>query len=145
MLTREAVEEFLLANGVKPSDPEDKIKSVLLSANWDNDEVDAAVFVLRESDQAVNKSRQLNTLFNSDEKLDPSSVGKLLGISMEITPGQRGVTVVNPRRRLTLKGLLTIILISLGLSAAVMYGGMYYLELGPFHVTKTSNSFNVSK
>lgn len=145
MLTREAVENFLRVNGVEPSDPEDKIKSVLLSANWEDDDVDTAVFVLRESDQAVTRTKQLNTLFHSDQKLDPSSVGQLLGISMEASHGRPGVTVVNPKRRLTLRGLLTIILISIGLSAAVMYGGMYYLELGPFHATKTQSFTSASK
>ena len=49
MITREQIESILRVNGEEPLAPDEKIRSILLSAKFNEDEVDAALMILKQN------------------------------------------------------------------------------------------------
>ena len=49
MLQKKDIETILKINGVSAVAPDEEIRTVLLSARYNNDEVDTAIMVLREN------------------------------------------------------------------------------------------------
>lgn len=84
MISREQVESVLKINGMTPASPDEHIRSVLLSARYNKDEVDTALMVLRE-DLRTKETRVdgLHKIFRSDEALKPQEISKLLGIEVD--------------------------------------------------------------
>ncbi len=135
MIDRTHIEKFLLLNGVSPTAPDEEIKSVLISASWHQDDVNAAIMVLRENSEN-NESRvdSVHRIFHTDDKLQPEMVSTLLGIDM-------GVSSKDLALRRTAKGGLTsgevlrLVGISITLSVLAMLFMMWYFEVGFFHIT----------
>ena len=49
MIEKRSVEAFLKVNGIPATAKDEEIRSVLLSARWNNNEVDTALMVLKEN------------------------------------------------------------------------------------------------
>jgi hypothetical protein len=133
MIQRDKVEALLKINGVSPSSPDEEIRSVLLSARYNNDEVDAAIMVLRENTR-TNKTRVdgLHKVFRSAETLRPDEISTLLGIDVDID--QVAVPQSKVRGFSTVQFLLVWV-ISVVVSLAGILYYMYLNEVGVFHPT----------
>ncbi len=140
MFQRAHIEKLLALNGVDVSSSDDEIKSVLLSARWHKDHVEAAVLVLREN-KVTHQTHvdSLQRVFRSDERLRPETVGALLGIEMEVTADERA----SNRSAYTGRGLspgqmMTIAIVALVLSLVFVFAAMWALEMGFFHYSVRS-------
>jgi hypothetical protein len=83
MIEKRNIEAFLRVNGVPPTAKDEEIRSVLLSARWNDNEVDTALMVLKEN--VKNQETHVDTLhkvFNSDDRLTATEISSLLGIDV---------------------------------------------------------------
>jgi hypothetical protein len=133
MLDRTHIEKFLTLNGVSPSSPDEVIKSVLISASWHEEDVNAAISVLREN-TSTNQARvdSVHRVFHTDDKLKPEMVSALLGIEMQVTSADIELRQAQ-RRGLTFSEILRIVIISATLAGIAFLLSMWYFEIGFFH------------
>lgn len=131
MITRENIEEILKINGVTPTAPDEQIRSILLSARYDDDEIDTAITVLREN-RNTKKTRidGLHRVFRTDEALKPSEITELLGIEMDVTDP---VEAHAHQRDLSQTQLMIIWLSAIGIAFVGILLYMYLHQIGPFH------------
>lgn len=137
MFERSQVEKLLSLNGVSPQSSDEEIKSVLLSARWHKDDIEAAVLVLREN--TVTHQTHVDSMhkvFRSDERLRPETVSALLGIEMNVMSDDLGQRAGRrPVRGLTPRQMMFIAIVSLALSVTFVMAAMWSLEMGMFHQT----------
>lgn len=143
MIKQTQIEKILKINGVSPSSPEDHIRSVLLSARFDKEEVDAAVMVLRENRNTKQvKVEGLHKVFRSDESLQPQEISALLGIDVDASsfyrPQEEPSTVVGVQ-------YVTIWIVSVIFAVITVLTTMYVNQVGPFHPSNKSSDTNVSQ
>ena len=85
MINRNHIERILKINGMSPSEPDDVIRSVLLSARYNNDEVDTALLVLREDAETKRiRVEGLHKVFRTNDSLEPREISELLGIDVDV-------------------------------------------------------------
>ena len=85
MINREQIESILKINGVTPAAPDEHIRSILLSARYNKDEVDTAIMVLRQNTKThQTRVDGLHKIFRSDEALQPAEISQLLGIEVDV-------------------------------------------------------------
>lgn len=136
MFKKEHIEKMLRLNGVSLDDPDDVIKSVLISAQWHEDDVEAAVLVLRENkDSHETHVDSLHKVFRSDERLRPETISSLLGIEMDFSSKDIEVRRKRVHRALMPSQALVMVVISLVSSLVFVFAAMWYLETGLFHQT----------
>lgn len=129
MIDKSVVEQYLRANGVPPSAPEEQIKEVLFSAKWHEEDIDTALMVLRENPETKETHvDSLHRVFHSDERLQPETISALFGID---------VSIENPERkkqsgRASIGSILMVLLVAVLLSAALVVGAMWHLQMGIF-------------
>ncbi|MES2749517.1 MAG: hypothetical protein V4606_03930 [Patescibacteria group bacterium] len=136
MIEKRNVEAFLKVNGIPPTAKDEEIRSVLLSARWNNNEVDTALMVLKEN--TVNKETHVDTLhkvFNSDDRLSSAEITKLLGI--EVNLSDHSFTERNKQQTLNHSSLITLILSVIIALSSIGYL-MYKEQAGFFHGTNTA-------
>ena len=131
MIARDQIEKILKINGVAPTSPDEQIRSVLLSARYNTDEVDMALMVLRED----LKTRQtkvdgLHKVFRTSEALQPSEVSALLGIDISVDTAieQRKIA-----RRLSTIQVMIVWLMSVAVAVSGIMFYMYMQKIGVFH------------
>ncbi|MBY0538377.1 hypothetical protein K2P47_03180 [Patescibacteria group bacterium] len=138
MLEKRNIEAFLKVNGIPPTAKDEEIRSVLLSARWNNNEVDTALMVLKENIKS-NETHvdTLHKVFNSDDRLSASEISKLLGI--DVTLSDNDVNDLNAKHQLSQNSTAVITFI-LSIVIAVSSIGylMYKEQAGVFHSTDTS-------
>jgi hypothetical protein len=82
---KKLIENILRANGVSMSSGDDEIKSLLFSARWHEDDIDTALFVLR-NDANDNKQR-IDAVYDEDfrlqDRMRPETISALLGIEVD--------------------------------------------------------------
>jgi len=133
MMKREQIESVLKINGVEPTSPDEAIRSVLLSARYNKDEVDTAIMVLRENTK-TNKTRVdgLHKIFRSNEGLQPDEISQLLGI--EVNLNQRVESDDSaPARGLSGGQNIIIWVLSFALAILGLAFYMYIYKIGIFH------------
>lgn len=136
MFKKEHIEKMLRLNGVSLDDPDDVIKSILISAQWHEDDVEAAVLVLRENkDSHETHVDSLHKVFRSDERLRPETIASLLGIEMDFSSKDIEVRRKRVHRALMPSQVLVMAVISLVSSLIFVFAAMWYLETGLFHQT----------
>ena len=136
MISREQVESLLKINGISNTSPDEHIRSVLLSARYNHDEIDTALMVLRE-DLSTKQTRVdgLHKIFRSDNSLDPKEISKLLGIEVDARQflkqeeKYKGYAVLN----YTLIWILSVALAVIGIMSF-----MYLNQVGIFYVSTTN-------
>lgn len=136
MFQRDQIEKLLSLNGVHTTATDDEIKSVLFSARWHKDDVEAAMMVLREN-KVTHETHvdSLHKVFRSDDRLRPETVSALLGIEMEVTSDEISNKRSQRRAGLTSGQFMSIALVSLTLSVIFVLSSMWFLEMGLFHRT----------
>lgn len=131
MINRTQIESILKINGVTSGSPDDKIRSVLLSARYSKDEVDTAIMVLRENVK-TNRTRVdgLHKIFRTEEALKPDEISQLLGIDVEISkslvPQSKGRDLSSFQYI-----LVWVLSVALGVGGIILY--MYLHNVGVFH------------
>ena len=136
MFQRDQIERMLRVNGVSPTDPDDVIKSVLISAQWHEDDVEAAVLVLRENkDSHETHVDSLHKVFRSDEHLRPETISSLLGIQMDVTSEDIQKYKEHSRNTMSTSVVLHMAMAALFLSVVFVFAAMWYLKMGLFHQT----------
>ncbi len=137
MLKREQIELLLRINGVSPSSPDEEIRSVLLSASFDDNDINTAIMVLREN--MINNTTRvdgLHKVFRTHDTLKPAEIFSLLGIDI-------GVNNLPEKQKANLEKKNWIQSTVIGLMAIVMaLGGvflaMYVYEVGFFHSSEVT-------
>lgn len=133
MIDKNQVENFLKANGIPPTAKDEEIRSMLLSARWNNNEVDTALMVLKENRKS--KATHIDTLhkvFQSDERLSPSEISALLGIDVTITGEDVNdiqEKLVRAQKLQIRLGLMLSVVIALASVTFIMYqekAGIFY-------------------
>lgn len=131
MIDRSKIEALLKIQGIPPTAPEEQIRSVLMSAQYDDDEIRTAITVLREN-KLDNRAHVdgLHKIYRTDSGLKPSEITALLGINVEVSD----LEIRNHRHRGVSNAEYFIIL---GLVLFLAIGGlmfaMYLNQTGPFH------------
>lgn len=123
MIEKRSIETFLRVNGIPPTAKDEEIRSVLISARWNENEVDTALMVLKEN--VTNQQTHVDTLhkvFNSDDRLNAAEISSLLGIDVELSNDDVG-DLESKRKRLD--QVHTIITIVLAITIAI--GATVYL------------------
>ncbi len=140
MIEKRNIEAFLKVNGIPPTAKDEEIRSVLLSARWNNNEVDTALMVLKENTKS-NETHvdTLHKVFNSDDRLSSSEISKLLGI--DVTLSDQDVTDINAKHQLS-KNSTALITFILSIIIAVSSIGylMYKEKAGVFHTTDSKTN-----
>lgn len=131
MVDKKHVESILKINGLGTTAPDEQIRSVLLSARFNKDEVDAAMMVLRENTK-TNATRVdgLHKVFRTDEGLKANEISQLLGIEVQVT---EKVEVGINARRYTLFQVITLWFISAIIATTAVMFYMYSNKTGVFH------------
>lgn len=140
MLEKRNIEAFLKVNGIPPTAKDEEIRSVLLSARWNNNEVDTALMVLKEN--TTNNETHVDTLhkvFNSDDRLSSSEITKLLGIDVSLSDND--VSDINKKHQLSQNSTALITFVLSIIIAASSIGYLMFKEkAGVFHPSeKTIN------
>jgi hypothetical protein len=136
MLQKSDIEAILKINGVSAGAPDEEIRSVLLSARYNNDEVDTAIMVLREN-TVTHQTRVdgLHKIFRSDESLKPAEISSLLGIEVEV----KDVSAHRrSRRQLSTAQTVFLTALTIFLAVAGVMIAMYVNQVGLFHPTATA-------
>lgn len=132
MISRDHIESILKVNGVPPSSDDDIIRSVLLSARYNNDEVDTAIMVLRE-DAKTRQTRVdgLHKVFHTNDSLNSAEISDLLGIDVDLShvKVQRSNTA-----QLNYPQIFVIWISSIFIAAVGILLYLYSAEMGPFAV-----------
>ncbi len=135
MLDRTQIEHFLQLNDISPTAPDEEIKSILISASWQEEDVNTAIMILREGPPGQEpRVDSFHRVFHSDDRLKPEAVSALLGIEMSVSSDDIALRRA-AKRGLTAVEVVRLIGISVTLSALSIVFAMWYFEVGFFHVT----------
>ena len=131
MIERNHIEKILKINGMSPSEPDDVIRSVLLSARYNDDEIDTALMVLREDTKTKQvRVEGLQKVFRTDNALKPQEISDLLGIDVNLEhylpPIVQSRTFVTPT-------LISVWILSLLLAVVGVLLYMHFNNVGIFH------------
>lgn len=131
MINREQIESILKINGVSPAAPDEQIRSVLLSARYNKNEVDTAIMVLRENIK-TNKTRVdgLHKIFRTDQALKPDEISQLLGIEVDVS--EEVIPQSKARKLSTFQYILVWVLAALLAITSVLFY-MYIHRIGFFY------------
>lgn len=133
MIDRKHVEQILKLNGLTDTAPDEEIRSVLISARWNKEDVETAITVLRENVN-THKSRvdTLHDVFLTDKRLSPEAIHSLLGIDVQINASELE-TLRASRRNLYRWQIISIFILALLISAISILAMMYMNGFGFFH------------
>lgn len=131
MLQKKDIETILKINGVLPTSPEEEIRSVLVSARYNNDDIDTALMVLREN-TSTHQTRVdgLHKIFRSDSSLKPSEISALLGIEVNV---DHIALRKNATRDMTIFQNIFVVFVAIILAVLGATFAMYYYQVGVFH------------
>lgn len=133
MINKEQIESILKINGLHPTAKDEEIKSILLSARYNDDEVDAAIMVLRQNIVTnQTKVEGLHKVFRSDQMLNSAEISSLLGIDVNL---EERVVAGSKSRKLTTLSQAFLMALSILLAIAVLLFYMYISHVGLFHPT----------
>lgn len=136
MLNRQQVEKVLVLNGVKPTAADEEIRSLLIQARWHEDDVKAALLVLKENVETHETHVDtLHKVFRTDERLQPDTINALLGIDVDLSDTDIEVNRERARGHMTFSQLSQIALVSVALAAISLSLFMWLMKVGPFHQT----------
>jgi len=132
MVKKAHIENFLRLNGLSVESSDAEIKSLLITARWQEEDALGAIAVLRgtHTDSKVNEGEvedmARKELFHGNAKLSPESLSSLLGIDVEVkhtalAPDGTS-TELQPAPRLSWYVLLLFTIVFL----ASFGGGLYF-------------------
>ena len=133
MIEKRNVEAFLKVNGISAIAKDEEIRSVLLSARWNNNEVDTALMVLKENILS-NETHvdSLHKVFNSDDRLSSAEITNLLGIDVNLSDFE-ATPVGKKRQHIENSSTMIVFFLSLIIAASSIGYLMYKERAGVFH------------
>ncbi len=135
-MQKQDIETILKINGVSPEAPDEEIRSVLLSARYNNDEVDTAVMVLKENTKThQTRVDGLHKVFRSDEALNPQEISALLGIEVEVK--ELNIEKNNRRQMGTIQSVFVGVVATVIAVSGILFA-MYVNHVGIFHPAVTA-------
>ncbi len=135
MIEKKHIETILKANGIPPTAPDEEIRSVLISARWNNNDVDTALMVLKENrDSKATHVDTLHRVFHSDDRLTPSDISSLLGVKVSLKD-EEVVDIEVKRRKIERTQTLIAIILALSIVLLGLTYLMYVEQAGLFHTT----------
>ena len=130
-MQKKQLETLLKINGLSPSAPDEKIRSILLSARFKEDEIKTAITVLRENVKTNIKNIEgLHKVFRSDRALKSKEISELLGIDVDIT---ETVTAARGPKEYTAVNYMILWFISVVLAVSAILFYMYVSKVGIFY------------
>jgi len=136
MFERNQLETILKINGVSVNASPEEIKDILLSASYNNQEIETAINILKET-TAPNpvKFTDLQKVFLTADSLKPAEISALLGIEVKI-----GNVQVTHRKNgeMTTGESMAVVIFSIIIAISGVTIGMYFYEVGLFHPTATA-------
>ena len=137
MLKREQIELLLRINGVSPSSPDEEIRSVLLSASFNDNDINTAIMVLREN-KLSNTSRVdgLHKVFRTHDTLKPAEIFSLLGIDIGVDNLAESQKEDIARKDWIQNTIIALMAIAMALGG--VFVAMYVYEVGFFHSPESS-------
>lgn len=120
-------------NGLTETAPDEEIRSVLISARWNKEDVETAITVLRENTK-THQSRvdKLHDIFLADRTLSPEAIHSLLGIDVEVNSSE--INSLRVKQHNTYRWqLVSIFVFSILIAFASITAMMYWQGVGPFH------------
>ncbi|USN87842.1 MAG: hypothetical protein H6779_00125 [Candidatus Nomurabacteria bacterium] len=137
MIQRSQLESILKINGVNPSSSDEVIRSVLVSARYNDDEIDTAMMVLRENTKDnTTRVDGLHKIFRTDDALRPKEISALLGV--EVSTEDPGEIRAQQRKQLFYVQTILVIIFSVILAAISVLVAMYIYKVGLFHETASA-------
>jgi hypothetical protein len=131
MINRNQIETILKINGASPSSPDSEIRSVLLSARYNKNEVDSAIMVLRENTITKKTEIQgLHKVFRTDQMLNSGEISSLLGIEIDESTA---ISTVEKVGSFTVVQAILICTLSIVIAVSGVYIYMYSTQIGLFH------------
>jgi len=133
MIDKNHIKTILKINGIAPTAPNEEIRTILLSAQFSNDEVETALTVLRENvDTNETRIEGLHKVFRSDKGLKSGEISALLGIDVNIQSAHIA-TADNKSFAVIYYIILWALSVAIALIAIILY--MHANEFGLFHQT----------
>jgi hypothetical protein len=131
MIDRNHIEKILKVNGMSPAEPDEMIRSVLLSARYHKDEIDTALMVLREDTETKRiRVEGLHKVFRTDDSLQSKEISELLGIDVNLNQ-YRPVSI--QKQRVTLASVMLVWILSIGFAVIGIFLFMHMNSVGVFH------------
>jgi len=131
MIDRNHIEKILKINGMSPAEPDEMIRSVLLSARYDKDEIDTALMVLREDSETKRiRVEGLHKVFRTNDSLQPREISELLGIEVNLNNYH---TESIEKQRITLASVMVVWILSVGFAVVGIFLFMHMNSVGIFH------------
>lgn len=136
MINKVNIERILKINGAEVTSPDEKIRSILLSARYSDDEVDTAIMVLRENENTHKTSvTGLHKVFRTDEGLAASEISELLGIDVDLSDR---VSLKGRDRSLSSNQIFLITIFSVLIAFGSIAFYMFVTNTGLFYVPSAS-------
>jgi len=130
-LTRQQIDMLLQAHGINPTSPAEKVRSVLLSAHFSDDEINSVLLVLHENTTTKQAHLQdAQRVFRSDKRLSPAEISNLLGIDVDIKQIETDHKRIS---QVSHTQFLIIVILAIGLAVAALTFFMYSTQVGFFH------------
>ena len=132
-MNRSQIEKILKINGVPENAPDEQIKSVLLSARYNKDELEAAIMVLRQN-EVTDESRVdgLHKVFRTTSSLQPHEISQLLSVDVDIS---EKLSAREKRNQLSAGHEVAIVVLAVLLAVGAVLSYMYINKFGVFHQT----------
>jgi hypothetical protein len=136
MIEKKQIETILKANGIPPTADDEEIRSILISARWDNNDVDTALMVLKENkDSKATHVDTLHRVFHSDDRLSPSDISSLLGVKVSLGEEKVSENIEAQRRKIERTQSLVAVTLALSIVLLGLTYLMYVEQAGVFHGT----------
>lgn len=133
MIDRKNIEQYLALNGLPSDAPEEEVRALLKSANWNTPDIDFAIKLLNATPEEIvklNKELRPN-YYNTDQRLSPDTMNSLLGMEVtfdrDISEHKRMLETIYRSQ------LVSIAVLSFFCAFLFLMIGMWYLQVGFFH------------
>ena len=131
MINPTQIKKILEVNGVSSDASDQNIRSVLLSARYNKDEVDTALLVLREDAQTKQVQVEgLHKVFRTNDTLSPKEISQLLGIEVDVSSFAETSTTNGAASRMQ---FFAVWFLSIAFAAIGMVLFMQMNQIGPFY------------
>ena len=133
MIDRKHIEKILKVNGLTPTAEDEEIRSILISAKWNKDDVETALTVLRENiNTHDSRVDTLHNVFLTDRRLSPEAIQSLLGIDIEVSSNELA-SLRESRKRVSIWQIASVISCAVILAVGFVVMFMYTKHIGIFH------------
>ncbi len=133
-MQKDKILTLLRINGIADGASDKDIKAVLTDARYTNDEIESALFLLKQKGEEVEiRTDGLQKVFYTDKHLAPSEVSGLLGVNIDVSDVFQPKKILT--RELSLQQMVTIIVVASLLGVIGVAYFMFTNNIGIFHPT----------